>query len=191
MKKMLYADNKNAEGEMHMKCKRNLERAIVLGLILSTGVYGSAWAADIYYHGEADEHGNSGAVIPVSEENIVEVGNVDVQMSTISSDKGEKQDTSAALIFKDSKEYEIKGDVKIINTIDTPYDPALKMSNNDGLQVIYGSKVDIQGNDVYIASVGGSGYKSASFQGMNLTARKKSTALSVGIGDNNEISIKR
>ena len=187
---MLYADNKNAEGEMHMKCKRNLERAIVLGLILSTGVYGSAWAADIYYHGEADEHGNSGAVIPVSEENIVEVGNVDVQMSTISSDKGEKQDTSAALIFKDSKEYEIKGDVKIINTIDTPYDPALKMSNNDGLQVIYGSKVDIQGNDVYIASVGGSGYKSASFQGMNLTARKKSTALSVGIGDNNEISIK-
>lgn len=63
------------------------------------------------------------------------------------------------------------------------------MSNNDGLQVINGSKVDIQGNDVYIASVGGSGYKSASFEGMNLTARKKSTAVSVGIGDNNEISI--
>ncbi len=29
---------------MRMKCKRNLERAIVLGLILSTGVCGSAWA---------------------------------------------------------------------------------------------------------------------------------------------------
>lgn len=173
-----------------MKCKRNLERAIVLGLILSTGVCGSVLAADIYYHGEADENGNSGAVIPISEENIVEVGNVDVQMSTISSDKGEEQDTSAALIFKDSKEYKIKGDVKIINTIDTPTDANLKMSNNDGLQVINGSKVDIQRNDVYIASVGGSGYKSASFQGMNLTARKKSTALSVGIGDNNEISIK-
>lgn len=27
-----------------MKGKKNLERAIVLGLILSTGVYGSAWA---------------------------------------------------------------------------------------------------------------------------------------------------
>lgn len=27
--------------------KKNLERAIVLGLILSTGVYGSAWAAEV------------------------------------------------------------------------------------------------------------------------------------------------
>mgnify|MGYP000572878959 CR=1 FL=1 len=30
-----------------MKGKKNLERAIILGLILSTGVYGSAWAQDI------------------------------------------------------------------------------------------------------------------------------------------------
>ena len=30
-----------------MKGKKNLERAIVLGLILSTGVYGSAWAAEV------------------------------------------------------------------------------------------------------------------------------------------------
>ena len=29
---------------MQMKCSKNLERAIVLGLILSTGVCGSAWA---------------------------------------------------------------------------------------------------------------------------------------------------
>lgn len=29
-----------------MARKKNLERAIVLGLILSTGVYGSAWAAE-------------------------------------------------------------------------------------------------------------------------------------------------
>ena len=167
---------------MQMKCKRNLESAIVLGLILSTGVCGSAWAEDIYYRGEADEAGNSGAVIPVSEENIVEVGNVDVQMSTISSDKGEKQDTSAALIFKDSKEYEIKGDVKIINTIDTPYDPALKMSNNDGLQVINGTKVNITGNNVYIASLGGSGYKSG-------IIRKKSTALSASTKNGNRIKV--
>lgn len=164
-----------------MKCKRNLERAIVLGLILSTGVCGSAWAADIYYHGEAGEDGNSGAVIPVSEENIVEVGNVDVQMSTISSYKGEEQDTSAALIFKDSKEYKIKGDVKIINTIDTPSDSSLKMANNDGLQVINGTKVKIENKNVYIASLGGSGLKNLCY--------KKSTALSVGIGDGNTIDI--
>lgn len=30
-----------------MARKKNLERAIILGLILSTGVYGSAWAQDI------------------------------------------------------------------------------------------------------------------------------------------------
>ena len=30
-----------------MKGKKNLERAIILGLILSTGVYGSAWATDL------------------------------------------------------------------------------------------------------------------------------------------------
>ena len=178
---------------MRMKCKRNLERAIVLGLILSSGVCGSAWAEDIYYRGEADEAGNSGAVIPISGDDVFEVDNVDIQMSTIVSNKRDDLDTSAALIFdgaQKQKNYVITGNVKIINTIDTPTDANLEMSNNDGLQVIRGSKVDIQGNDVYIASVGGSGYKSASFQGMNLTARKKSTALSVGIGDNNKISIK-
>ena len=167
---------------MRMKCKRNLERAIVLGLILSSGVCGSAWAEDIYYRGEADEAGNSGAVIPISGDDVFEVDNVDIQMSTIVSNKRDDLDTSAALIFdgaQKQKNYVITGNVKIINTIDTPTDANLEMSNNDGLQVIRGSKVDIQGNDVYIASVGGSGYKSASFQGMNLTARKKSTALSV------------
>lgn len=30
-----------------MARKKNLERAIVLGLILSTGVYGSAWATEV------------------------------------------------------------------------------------------------------------------------------------------------
>ena len=192
-KEKVICNNKNAEGVMQMKCKRNLEKAIVMGLILSTGVCGSAWAANIYYHGEADEHGNSRALIPISGDDVFEVDNVDIQMSTIVSNKRDDLDTSAALIFdgdQKQKNYVITGNVKIINTIDTPTDANLEMSNNDGLQVIPGSKVDIQGNDVYIASVGGSGYKSASFQGMNLTARKKSTALSVGIGDNNEISIK-
>lgn len=30
-----------------MARKKNLERAIILGLILSTGIYGSAWAAEV------------------------------------------------------------------------------------------------------------------------------------------------
>ena len=43
-KEKVICNNKNDEGEMQMKRSKNLERAIVLGLILSTGVYGSAWA---------------------------------------------------------------------------------------------------------------------------------------------------
>ena len=173
---------------MQMKCSKNLERAIVLGLILSTGVYGSAWAADIYYHGEADKNGNSGAVIPISGDDVFEVDNVDIQMSTIVSNKRDDLDTSAALIFdgaQKQKNYVITGNVKIINTIDTPTDANLEMSNNDGLQVIRGSKVDIQGNDVYIASVGGSGIKD-----IFIEFRKKSTAISVNSGENNSISVK-
>ena len=46
-KEKVICNNKNAEGVMQMKCKKNLERAIVLGLILSTGVCGSAWAEDL------------------------------------------------------------------------------------------------------------------------------------------------
>lgn len=44
-----------------MKGKKNLERAIILGLILSTGVYGSAWAEDgIFTNGfnKVVENGN-------------------------------------------------------------------------------------------------------------------------------------
>ena len=188
-KEKVICNNKNAEGVMQMKCKRNLERAIVLGLILSTGVCGSAWAEDIYYRGEADEAGNSRAVIPISGDDVFEVDNVDIQMSTIVSNKRDGLDTSAALIFdgaQKQKNYVITGNVKIINTIDTPTDANLEMSNNDGLQVIRGSKVDIQGNDVYIASVGGSGIKP--FLGP-VDFRKKSTALSVGKGDGNRINL--
>ena len=43
-KEKVICNNKNDEGEMQMKCSKNLERAIVMGLILSTGVCGSAWA---------------------------------------------------------------------------------------------------------------------------------------------------
>lgn len=182
-KEKVICNNKNAEGVMQMKCKRNLERAIVLGLILSTGVCGSALAADIEFYGKASPSGDTyGYEI---KENINGI-NINVAGSE------KTNDTTAALIFKTGKGHTVTGDVYIVNTVDAPdgEDSSLNISNNDGLQVIYGSKVDIQGNDVYIASVGGSGYKSASFQGMNLTARKKSTALSVGIGDNNEISIK-
>ena len=63
-KEKVICNNKNAEGVMHMKRERNLERAIVLGLILSTGVCGSAWAADFTWHDSTHEGGSgTGAVI--------------------------------------------------------------------------------------------------------------------------------
>ena len=49
-----------------MKGKKNLERAIVLGLMLSTGVYGTAWAeitGQFYVRPDAD----SSTYIPIPE----------------------------------------------------------------------------------------------------------------------------
>lgn len=171
-------NNKNAEGVMQMKCKRNLERAIVLGLILSTGVCGSVLAADIEFYGKANSSGDtSGYEI---KENINGI-NINVAGSE------KTYDTTAALIFKTSKKHTVTGDIYIVNTVDAPdaEDSSLNISNNDGLQVIGGSKVDIQGNDVYIASVGGSGIKD-----ILIEFRKKSTAISVNSGENNSISVK-
>ena len=63
-KEKVICNNKNAEGVMHMIRKRNLERAIVLGLILSTGVCGSVWADDFTWHDFTHEGGSgTGAVI--------------------------------------------------------------------------------------------------------------------------------
>lgn len=161
---------------MHMKCSKNLERAIVLGLILSTGVCGSAWAADIEFHGKVNPSGNTYGY----EKNKLSVNGIDINVT--GSEK--KDDTTAALIFDDKNKHTIIGDVYIVNTVDAPdgEDSSLNISNNDGLQVIYGSKVDIQGNDVYIASLGGSGYKYG-------IIRKKSTALSASTGNGNRITV--
>ena len=58
-KEKVICNNKNDEGEMQMKRSKNLERAIVLGLILSTGVCGSALAKDIEFYGKVDTDGNT------------------------------------------------------------------------------------------------------------------------------------
>ena len=172
-----------------MKRRKNLERAIVLGLMLSS-ISTPVWAAenDLYYRGPANNAGNSKI------ENLEDIkngdgiiGNIDIQMSTIEP-KPDSQDTSAALVL-DKGNYNVLGDVLIKNTIDTPSDSSLKMANNDALQVINGTKVNIENQNVYIASLGGSGEKERTLLGQRITARKKSTALSVGIDENNSINI--
>lgn len=54
-----------------MARKKNLERAIILGLILSTGVYGSAWAAEVGPIHNANYNNDDNAGNPFSESVIV------------------------------------------------------------------------------------------------------------------------
>ena len=162
-----------------MKCSKNLERAIVLGLMLSTGVCGSALAADIEFYGSVNGSGDTFGY----EKNKIDINGININVS--GSDK--KDDTTAAIIFDDAKEHTITGNVYIVNTVDAPdgEDPTLNIANNDGLQVINGTKVNITGDDVYIASLGGSGQKNYG----PFSFRKKSTALSASTKNGNEITV--
>lgn len=158
-----------------MKCSKNLERAIVLGLMLSS-IAVPAWAADIEFYGNVNGLGNTFGY----EKNKIDINGININVS--GSDK--KDDTTAAIIFDDAKEHTITGNVYIVNTVDAPdgEDPTLNIANNDGLQVINGTKVNITGDDVYIASLGGSGYKYG-------LVRKKSTALSASTKNGNRITV--
>lgn len=105
-----------------MKCKRNLERAIVLGLILSTGVCGSAWAYTNlddsgYWHDSTDEKGSgTGAVI--DSDAFTEYENVNVLLDEIHQNYGDK--TTCALAVKNKTElkvYNTNGDFSVINNV--------------------------------------------------------------------------
>ena len=163
--------------------RKNLERAIVLSLVLGS-IAVPVWAADIEFHGNVNGDGNTFGY----EKNKLEINGININVS--GSDK--KDDTTAAIIFDDAKEHTVKGNIYIVNTVDAPdgEDSSLNISNNDGLQAINGTKVNITGEDVYIASLGGSGIKNANvpFLG-SMDFRKKSTALSAAIGEGNRITV--
>ena len=127
-----------------MKCKRNLERAIVLGLILSTGVCGSAWAADIEFHGHADASGTGyTGNIPKGE-----IDGIDIVIDGIDG-RWDYVDTTSAINFS-KNDYKITGNVSIINTV---MDEGI--DNNDALYARDGADVKITGDKVYIATIGG------------------------------------
>lgn len=116
-KEKVICNNKNAEGVMQMKCKRNLERAIVLGLILSTGVCGSVWAKDFTWHGSTHEDGSgTGAVIESGA--FTEYKNVNVLLDEIHQNYGDN--TTCALAVKNKTElkvYNTNGDFSVINNV--------------------------------------------------------------------------
>lgn len=189
-KEKVICNNKNAEGVMQMKCSKNLERAIVLGLILSTGVCGSAWADTNlddsgYWHGSTDEYG-TGAVIDTSKD----YNNVNVIL-----DKAHQklqEETTCALIVKYKSNVKMdnaNGDFTVVNNIksDIILDEIQNIQNiqfteeedvtklageimkvfskietfeNNALFARGGSTVDVKADNVKIIAVGG-------FSGLN------------------------
>lgn len=180
-KEKVICNNKNAEGVMQMKCKRNLERAIVLGLILSTGVCGSAWAENVI----ANDSG-TGKVLYVSEN----FDNINVIMEEAAPDLWSK--TTCTLIVRDKSEIKMdnaNGDFTVVNNIksDIILDEIQNIQNiqfteeedvtklageimkvfskietfeNNALFARGGSTVDVKADNVKIIAVGG-------FSGLN------------------------
>lgn len=180
-KENVICNNKNAEGVMQMKCKRNLERAIVLGLILSTGVCGSAWAENVIANASG-----TGKVLYVSEN----FDNINVIMEEAAPDLWSK--TTCTLIVRDKSEIKMdnaNGDFTVVNNIksDIILDEIQNIQNiqfteeedvtklageimkvfskietfeNNALFARGGSTVDVKADNVKIIAVGG-------FSGLN------------------------
>lgn len=142
-------NNKNAEGVMQMKCKKNLERAIVLGLILSTGVCGSAWAYK--YNTPTD---GSGTGLSITKDTIYN-DNVNIHISKGAQLDGLFGGTTAAVITSNNANVIAKNrnyDFLIINDIDGS---SIISRENNALYVAGGSTVYIDANNVEIKALGG------------------------------------
>lgn len=142
-------NNKNDEGEMQMIRSKNLERAIVLGLILSTGVCGSAWAYE--YNTPTDDSGTGLSITTDTTYN----ENVNIHISKGAQLDGWLGGTTAAVITSNNANVIVKNrnyDFLIINDIDGS---SIKSRENNALYVAGGSTVDIDANNVEIKALGG------------------------------------
>lgn len=180
-KEKVICNNKNAEGVMQMKCKRNLERTIVLGLILSTGVCGSAWAKEVdnegrngyieltvddsTWIGKMNDNGE-GATIKISGKfdsiNVNATGVQDYYNNSSDLD-GMLGDTTTALLINGQEVSVTNGDVIIKNTAQNTTDTQETIDNNNALYVTNNGefKVDAGNNNVYIIAVDGFEKRSA------------------------------
>lgn len=141
-------NNKNAEGEMQMKRSKNLERAIVLGLILSTGIYGNALAENFTWNEKTDIYG-TGAVIDTSKD----YNNVKVILDE--AHENQTSDTSTALTVKgENTVVNVTGKVFVENTAEHAV-----IDNNNAIYVRDGARliIDSGDNEVYIAAIGADG----------------------------------
>ena len=108
-----------------MKRRKNLERAVILGLLLSTSVYGSAWAAEgpitenseinSPYTGDVTFQGDDKSAIEVIDRE-VEISTTDGGTITLDSDKyGIRLDGTGSVILKPTGDNVIKVTVNSTN----------------------------------------------------------------------------
>lgn len=179
-KEKVICNNKNAEGEMQMKCKRNLERAIVLGLILSTGVCGSAWAYE-----QLPDNGHWEGIMNKNGEgvNIEKSGvfdSINVNATGVPNDYNNSSKTTTALRVNNNAKVVVNGAVNIINTAMSTDAMPQQIDNNNALFVRDGATFTINGgDDVFIAAIGGS-------EGLNSSA---AISAKYGAGKINTVNI--
>lgn len=145
---------------MQMKCKRNLERAIVLGLILSTGVCGSAWAE----YTSIDDSGKwigimdrNGQGASISTDKTFD--SINVNATGVPANYNNSSKTTTALLVNSGNTVTVNGAVSIINNAtheDIENNNALYVANN-------GSRVTINGgnDNVFICAINGNGNRDA------------------------------
>lgn len=186
-KEKVICNNKNAEGVMQMKCSKNLERAIVLGLILSTGVCGSAWAAYTpiddsgKWIGKMDDNGQGASITSSGEFSSINVYTNGVE-EKYDNDSYLGETTTALLIggYENEVDVTVNGPVSIINeAVNEENKNQQTIDNNNALYVRGGSTFTINGSDnkVYIKAIDGAEERSSA-----ISVRENST---VNISGNN------
>lgn len=142
---------------MQMKCSKNLERAIVLGLILSTGVCGSAWAENnLEGHFIVNGDGNPDKFPTIDYDKTY--NNIDISMSGVTGNRttmlfgvnGIGQSKTKVFTAEDGES------IRIVNTAgSTAYGGYA--SNNDTVFALGGSTINLSADKVYITAIGSNG----------------------------------
>lgn len=142
---------------MQMKCSKNLERAIVLGLILSTGVCGSAWAENnLEGHFIVNGAGNPDKFPTIDYDKTY--NNIDISMSGVTGNR-----TTMLFGVNGNGQTEIKvftaedgESIRIVNTAGSTAYEGLA-SNNDTVFALGGSTINLSADKVYITAIGSNG----------------------------------
>ena len=179
---------------MQMKCSKNLERAIVLGLILSTGVCGSAWAKEVdncindyieltvndsTWIGKMNDNGEGAKISSSGEFSSINVyTNGVAEEYNNSSILGET--TTAFLIGDDGIKVDVtvNGPVSIVNeAVNEENKNQQTIDNNNALYVRSGSIFTINGSDnqIYIKAIDGAEERSSA-----ISVRENSTVNILG-----------